>query len=55
MLQGLNPEFRYQLEFHDHSAADRIAKGSDLMKEGLHVQLPIANSSELIFLDEVAR
>ncbi len=55
VLQGLNRESRYQLRFHDHYAADRIAMGSDLMKDGLHVQLPIANSSELIFLDEVAR
>ena len=55
MLQDLNPGSRYQLRFHDHSAADRIAMGNDLTEDGLHVQLPIANSSELIFLDEVAR
>ena len=55
LLQSLNPESRYQLRFHDHSAADRIAMGSDLMKDRLHVQFPIANSSELICLDEVAR
>jgi alpha-galactosidase len=54
-LQGLDPKSHYQLRFHDHSAADRIATGSDLMKNGLRVPLPIANSSELIFLDEVAR
>jgi hypothetical protein len=54
-LRGLNPQSRYQLRFHDHSAADRIIPGSELMKDGLHVQLAIPNSSELIFLDEVAR
>jgi alpha-galactosidase len=55
VLQGLNPDSRYQLRFHDHSNAYQIIKGSELMKRGLHVRLPIANSSELIFLDEVAR
>jgi alpha-galactosidase len=53
-LQGLQPDKRYSLRFHDHSAADRTVKGRELMHDGLRVRLAIPNSSELIFLDEVA-
>jgi alpha-galactosidase len=52
-LQGLKPENRYRLNFHDHSAADRVVKGRELMHDGLEVRLAIANSSELIFLQEI--
>ena len=52
-LQGLQPEKRYRLSFHDHSAADRVVKGRELMHDGLRVRLAIANSSELIFLEEI--
>jgi alpha-galactosidase len=52
-LQGLQPEKRYRLRFHDHSAADRVVKGRELMHDGLRVRLAIANSSELIFLEEI--
>jgi alpha-galactosidase len=52
ILQGLRGTSRYKLEFHDHSASDQIFQGDELMNGGLLVHLPIANSSELIFLDE---
>jgi hypothetical protein len=52
-LRGLNPEARYQLRFHDHSAPDRIVSGRELTEIGLGVKLPVANSSEIILLEEM--
>jgi hypothetical protein len=52
-LQGLNANKQHRLRFHDHGAADRAASGRELATNGLRVRLPIANSSELIFIDEV--
>jgi alpha-galactosidase len=52
-LRGLNPRASYQLKFHDHSAPDRTASGSELTKMGLDVKLPVANSSEIILLEEL--
>jgi hypothetical protein len=52
-LMGLQPEKRYRLSFHDHSSADRVVKGRELMHEGPNVRLAIANSSELIFIQEI--
>jgi hypothetical protein len=54
MLQGLQPEKRYRLTFHDHSGSDRTLKGQDLKRKGLKVMLAIPNSSELVFVDELA-
>jgi hypothetical protein len=51
MLEGLQPSGRYVLNFHDHSAPDRTITGRDLMAKGLKVMLPLANSSELIFIE----
>ncbi len=53
VLRGLDPASRYQLRFHDHSAGDQIINGHELMKTGFAVQLPSANSSEIIFLEEL--
>lgn len=53
VLQGLQPASRYQLRFHDHSAPDRIVEGAELMKTGLGMRFPLANSSEIIFLEEL--
>lgn len=53
ILQGLNPASRYQVHFHDHSSADQIATGRELMKRGLNVRLPGANTSEIVFLNEL--
>ena len=52
-LRGLQAASRYQLRFHDHSASDQIVAGDELMKTGLGVRLPFANSSEIIFLEEL--
>jgi alpha-galactosidase len=54
-LGGLAPGKDYRLRFHDHSASDRAVTGRDLLDSGLSVSLPFANSSELVFIDEVVR
>jgi hypothetical protein len=51
-LRGLSAAKKYQLQFHDHTGADRIISGRDLTQNGLTVNLPIPVSSELIFLHE---
>ncbi len=48
-LQGLDPRARYALHFQDHSSPDRDLSGSDLLRSGLNVRLPVPESSELIF------
>jgi alpha-galactosidase len=51
-LRDLDAERKYALHFEDHSSPDRVAKGRDLMNEGLRVSLPQVESSELIFIRE---
>jgi hypothetical protein len=53
-LQGVQPAGRYSIKFFDHSAPDRTVTGRDLVTEGLRVTLPLANSSELIFIEAAA-
>jgi len=53
LLHGLKQASRYHVRFHDHSASDKILDGHELMSTGLHVRLPIANSSEIVFLEEL--
>ena len=53
ILQGLQRASRYQLRFHDHPRSDHIVSGADLMTAGVSVRLPIANSSEIIFIQEL--
>jgi alpha-galactosidase len=55
ILQGLRPDRRYRLHFQDHSAADRLEQGSDLVRKGLTVALPLPQTSELVFLDETGK
>jgi len=54
LLEGLQPSSRYLLKFYDHSSPDRTVTGEELMKRGLKVTLPAANSSELIFIEGAA-
>jgi alpha-galactosidase len=53
-LIGLQPDGQYRLKFNDHSSTDRTATGLELMGEGLKATLPLANSSELVFIEEEA-
>jgi alpha-galactosidase len=55
LLQGLRPARRYRLHFQDHSAADRLVSGSDLLRKGLTVVLPLPQTSELVFFDELGK
>jgi hypothetical protein len=51
-LKGLDAGATYRLQFHDHSSPDRTVAGSELLKSGLRLQLPVPDSSELIFIDK---
>lgn len=55
VLRGLDSKQRYRLVFHDHPAQSRTTSGSELTKKGLRVVLPMANSSELVFLSAAPR
>jgi hypothetical protein len=50
-VQGVLPGHTYRLHFVDHSATDRSLSGSELLKSGLTVALPLPLSSELVFLE----
>lgn len=53
-LQGLNADAQYELKFYDHSAADQTMNGRTLMTKGILVHLPHSDSSEIVFLEELA-
>ena len=50
-LRGLRSGHRYRLHFRDHSSPDSVLDGGDLMRSGLSVSLPMANSSELVVIE----
>ncbi|MHB1937234.1 MAG: alpha-galactosidase [Acidobacteriaceae bacterium] len=52
-LKGLLPDRQYRLHFHDRTASDETVSGRELLDKGLTVTLPIPNSSELIFIDQI--
>lgn len=52
VLRGVQPDRNYRLTFHDGSSPAMTFRGQDLLTHGLHVKLPVAQSSELIFLEE---
>lgn len=51
-LQGLQPDARYAISFHDHGGTDGIVTGQELMHSGLRVELELPNSSDLIFIEQ---
>ncbi len=53
LLKGLQPDRHYALHFNDHSSPDREASGEDLMASGLLVNLPLPQSSELVFIQAI--
>ena len=55
MVKGLKAQHRYRLHFHDHSSADSVHRGDELMRSGVTVNLPQADSSELIFIERMQR
>src|SRR5207245_762199 len=54
-LKGLRTDARYTVHFRDHSGPDLVVAGRELMSGGLKVDLPLSQSSELIFIEEVTR
>jgi hypothetical protein len=52
-LRGLRAGAKYRLHFKDGSATDRDADGRDLLRSGVTVSLPLANSSELIVIKKL--
>lgn len=52
-IYGLRPERMYRLHFNDHSSPDQSISGRELMANGLKMNLVLAQSSELVFLDEL--
>jgi hypothetical protein len=50
-LRGLGPASTYQLRFQDGTSKDGTYRGDELMTNGLIVKLPVANSSEIVFLE----
>jgi hypothetical protein len=52
VLAGLDPHQTWRLHFADASSPDTVASGSQLMQEGLQVDLSQPLSSELIFLSQ---
>ena len=54
VLMGLDAAKRYKLHFEDGTSPDREATGSELMGQGLAVQLRTPLSSELVFLQDAS-
>ena len=52
-LKGLNPTALYAITFEDNSSPAQQLTGAALMKEGVEVNLPETESSELVWLDAV--
>ena len=52
LLQGLRPGRHYRLQFTDHPKGNSTVTGRALMSKGIPVSLPVAQSSELVFLME---
>jgi alpha-galactosidase len=55
VLKGLRPEGSYRLRFHDGSSPDRTMSGKELLTKGLTLDLALPLSSEIVFLESVAR
>ncbi len=52
-LKGLRANQNYRLHFQDHTSADLTVTGSQLLSEGLTVNLPVPDSSEIIHIEEI--
>ncbi len=53
ILRGLDPAASYQVRFRDHSAPDQVMAGSELIKNGLLLHLPLPNSSEIVLFEQL--
>ncbi|MBV9294303.1 MAG: alpha-galactosidase [Acidobacteriaceae bacterium] len=52
-LRGLTSGHSYQLTFEGGSSDGQKVSGKDLMQKGVQVYLPLPNSSELVFFEEL--
>ncbi len=53
VLQGLDAGRSYRLNFEDRTQFDRVVSGRELMSSGVAITLPLAESSELMFVQEL--
>jgi hypothetical protein len=53
VLQGVKAEQSYELHFQDGSSPDSTVKGSELLKKGIAVKLPVTNSSEIVLVKAI--
>ncbi|MGE5111820.1 MAG: alpha-galactosidase [Acidobacteriaceae bacterium] len=54
-LRGLRLDRDYRLTFQDNTSPSQVKSGRELTERGIAVHLPLANSSELVFIEEVAQ
>ncbi len=55
VLQGLDPQAIYHLEFQDHPGQNKDLSGRELMSKGLQIILPGVNTSDLVFLSAITK
>jgi alpha-galactosidase len=55
VLRGLAADRLYRLRFNDGSSAGQTSSGRDLKHEGVQLSLPVPNSSDLVFIEELQR
>ena len=54
LLQGLDAERSFRLQFRDHPEQNRTISGRQLLTEGLRAALPLPYSSEIVLFRQVA-
>jgi alpha-galactosidase len=52
-LKGLAPNAKYKVRTEDHSTAEAVYSGIDLMNTGLGIQLTEKYTSDLVYVEEV--
>ncbi len=52
-LKGLAPNEKYKIRSEDHSLAEGVFSGGDLMNSGLTIRLPGKYTSDLIYVEHV--
>jgi alpha-galactosidase len=50
-LKGLDPAARYELTFEDGTSKPATSSGRDLMEQGVAVELPETDSSEIVWIE----
>ena len=55
VLKGLTESGEYLLHSQDHTGPERKLTGRELMSSGVRVHLPLENSSDLVFIEQVTQ